>query len=166
MTQFRFVALTPSMGRTPFTCGKPALDTYLKQHVSQDVKRDLAKCFVALAPDDSIAGFYTLSAASVPLDDLPAALVNKLPRDPVPVALMGRLAVHTAHAGHGLGVSLIFDAAARVMASDIGMLALMVDATDDDAKRFYEHLGFVPLTDKPHTLVIALSVLRKALGKP
>lgn len=144
--------------RKQFSCGTPALDDYFKSQVSQDIKRRVASCFVALAADDSVAGFYTLAATSVALLDLPAAHAKKLPRYPlVPAVRMGRLAVSSAHQGTGLGAALLANALQRAATADIAAYAFVVDAKDNQAARFYAHHGFISLPDAMLTLFLPLA---------
>lgn len=119
--------LGPEAGRAAFACGEPALDDHLQRHASQDVKRGVARVFVAcpVGQPQQIAGFYTLSAASVAAQTLPEAWRKKLPRYPVPVALLGRLAVSQQAQGTGLGSILLADACQRVTAAS---QTLAVDA--------------------------------------
>ena len=97
-------------------CGHSALDDYIHRYALQDVRRDLARVFVASPADDldCLAGFFTLSAGSVKCSNLPEKLSRKLPRYPVPVALIGRLAVDQAFQGKGLGSILLADACQKV----------------------------------------------------
>ncbi|MES8895236.1 GNAT family N-acetyltransferase, partial [Cutibacterium acnes] len=98
----------------------------------------MAACFVALADDLRVVGYYTLAAASVPLAELPAGVARKLPRYPaVPAIRMGRLAVDRAFRGQGLGAALLGNALRRAAASEIPAAALIVDAKDDQAAGFY-----------------------------
>ncbi len=155
---FRVVSLDAQHNRTAFSCGNPALDRYFESQVSQDVKRCVATCFIALAPDAAIAGFYTLAATSVVLTDLPASSAKKLPRYPlVPAVRMGRLAVSSAHQGLGLGAALLANALQRAAGADIAAYALVVDAKDDQAARFYTHHGFTSLPDAVLTLFLPLA---------
>ena len=107
---------------------------------------------------DAVLGFYTLSALAVDLASLPEALSRKLPRHPVPCALIGRLAVDRSAHGRGIGRMLLADAVKRVVAAGetVAMHALIVDAANEDAKRFYENFGFAPLTDDPMRLFLPL----------
>jgi len=108
---------------------------------------------VLLLPDGAIAGFYTLSATAVDAADLPPDAVRKLPRYPqLPATLLGRLAVDQRFQGQKLGRFLLADAMRRAHASEIASFAVVVDAKDDGAKRFYEGESFVPLPDRPMTL--------------
>ena len=95
-----------------FACGVEALDRYFREQVGQDIKRRATACYVAFdLATGKLAGYYTLSAAGVPLGELPESVVKKLPRYPsVPVARLGRLAVDMAYRGKGLGGALVWDA--------------------------------------------------------
>ena len=148
---FRVERLHAAHDRAAFDCGVPALNTYLATQASQDEKRRVASCFIAVATATSkIAGYYTLSAASVDLSDIPAALAKKLPRYPaVPTIRLGRLAVAIAARGQGLGAALLWDALARAAKVEIGAFALLVDAIDEGAARFYAHHRFTAFTDRP-----------------
>ena len=132
-----------------FKCGELALDEYLQRYASQDIKRGVARVFVVypLEQPQVVAGFYTLSAASVAADTLPEKWRKKLPRYPVPVALLGRLAVHQRHHGQGLGAILLADACQRVAAASatLAVAALVVDAKSPQAAAFYRHFGFIEL---------------------
>lgn len=152
--------LGPAHQRSGFTCGVPALDRYLREQASQDMRRRVAACFVAteLAADD-VVGFYTLAAASIVLGDLPEAMRRRLPRYPsVPVARLGRLAVHEAHRGRRLGIGLLWDAVVRAARSDVAVFAMVVDAKDEAAAAFYRHNGFTPLA--PLKFVLPLAALK------
>ena len=125
--------------------------------------------FVCTAEDtDAVHGFYTLSALAIDLASLPEELSRKLPRHPVPCALIGRLAVDRSVHGRGFGRMLLADAIKRVAATGetVAMHALIVDAANDDAKRFYEGFGFVTLTDDPMRLFLPLrhAALRGSKG--
>ena len=153
--------------RTAFSCGLPELDRYLSRQAGQDVRRRIARVFVCTAGDaDAILGFYTLSGLSIDLASLPVALSRKLPRHPVPCALVGRLAVDASVHGRGLGGLLLADAVRRVVAAaeTVAMHALVVDAANDSAKRFYEGFGFAPLRDRPMRLFLPLG--HSGLGVP
>lgn len=145
--------------RKRFDCGVPELTTYLQQRASQDQKRRVSICYLLIEQAaNEIAGYYTLSAGSVDLSELPAAKAKKLPRYPtVPVARVGRLAVDVAQQGKGLGGVLLADAVARALAVDMGVYAVVVDAKDEQAAAFYEHHGFLPLEQTKRTLFLPLS---------
>jgi len=144
-----------------FRCGTPLLDEYILRIASQDVRRNVARVFVA-TPDDArhqLAGFFTLSAGSVACSDLPESLVKKLARYPVPVALLDRLAVDTSFQGRGLGAILLADACQKVAhaSSTLAMVGIVVDAKDAAALAFYRHFGFLDLTGQPGRLLLPAS---------
>ena len=124
----------------------PPLDHYISEQATQDIRRLVAKCFVAVVQDQKqIAGYYTLAAASLPLELLPADLIRKLPRYPtVPVARLGRLAVDQSHKGRKLGAALLSDTLLRSCQAEMGVYALVVDAKDQPSDAFYQHHGFIP----------------------
>ena len=104
----RIVPLDAAWDRQGFQSGSKALDHYFQLQVGQDVRRRVTSCFVMLTPEERIAGFYTLAAASVPLVDLPPELSRRLPRYPsVPVVRLGRLAIDQNLQGLGLGGAMI-----------------------------------------------------------
>jgi GNAT superfamily N-acetyltransferase len=133
--------------RNEFSCGSDVLDLYFREIVTQDIKRRITSCYVAKPlGKDTIAGFYTLSASSIPMTALPPGFSKKLPRYPVvPVARLGRLGVDARFKGLKLGAALIWDAIARSARSEVTVYALAVDAKDETAEAFYRHLGFIAL---------------------
>ncbi len=113
----------------------------------------MAAPFVLVLPEGAIAGYYTLSATGVNLTDLPAPFTRKLPRYPlVPATLLGRLAVDRRHRGRGYGRFLLADALFRSVRSEIASFAVIVDAKDESARRFYERESFLPFPDNPKKL--------------
>ena len=158
MSAFRVVLYDAEKNRATFSSGAEPLDRYFQQQVTQDIRRRVTACFVALTSDQRIAGYYTLASASVPLTDLPASLGKKLPRYPlVPAVLMGRLAVDQDFKGQGLGGALLADALRRAALSEIAAYVLIVDAKDERAAAFYRHHGFIPLPDSPLKLFLPLA---------
>jgi len=162
--RFRIEPLLGGHDRSRFSSGSAALDRYFREQASQDVKRRIAACFVALSVQTKeVAGFYTLAAASVNLSALAPDIVRKLPRYPVvPAALLGRLAVDQNHQGKGLGGVLLADAVLRTSRVDLGVFAMLVDAKDEAAQRFYEHHGFalLPGAERRLCLPITTGLLR------
>lgn len=147
--------------RSQFNSGMSALDRYLREQVSQDIRRRVAACFVALTGERRIAGYYTLATAGAPLVDLPDELRRKLPRyGAVPAIRMGRLAVDAEFKGQGLGGALLVNALRRAASSEIPAVVLIVDAKDDQAVTFYRHHGFTPLADSSFTLFLPLASVR------
>ncbi|MER2250650.1 GNAT family N-acetyltransferase [Methylorubrum podarium] len=160
---FRVEMLGAGHDRESFDCGVEALDRYIRDLASQDMRRMVSKCHVACpAGATTIAGYYTLAAAEVAVSALPETTTRKLPRYPtVPVVRMGRLAVDRRHRGVGLGAALIINAVTQVLHAEIAAFALVVDAKDDAAAAFYESRGFVSIADR--VLVLPLATARKAL---
>lgn len=154
--------------RSHFDCGTPELNTYLKRQAKQDVRRRIAACYVLVETvSGDISGYYTLSAGSVLLAELPAATAKKLPRYPsVPVVRIGRLAVDQRYQGQSLGGVLLVDAIQRTAESEIGAFALVVDAKDDRAVAFYQHFGFTVFESAPRMLFLPSSEgLRKQVNR-
>ncbi len=161
--RFRIAPFDPSRDRGSFDCGSAPLNDYLRKQVGQDIRRRITACFVALANDGRIAGYYTLASASILLSDLPQALAKKLPRYPsVPAVRMGRLAVDQTFAGTGLGAALLADALHRACRSEIAAFALVVDAKNETAAAFYRSHGFIAFSESPLTLFLPLDTARAA----
>lgn len=148
-----------------FHCGEPQLDLYLRRYASQDVRRGIARVFVATPPEDSQrpVGFFSLSAGGVRADSLPPEMARKLPRYPVPVALLGRLAVDQNVQGRGLGSILLSDACRKVVQASqvLAVAAILVDAKDASAAAFYQHFGFLSLPGYPARLLLPFNVLKR-----
>lgn len=150
--------------RAAFSCGAAELDRYIREQASQDVKRDVARVFVALQADASaVRGYYSLSAASFQRDELPPTQAKRLPRYPVPAALLGRLAVDGAMRGRGLGVFLLMDALNRLLLATqtLAVHALIVDAKDEAAVAFYRKYGFIPFTGTLRRLFLPMATIRR-----
>jgi GNAT superfamily N-acetyltransferase len=158
---FRVTPLEAGCERALFKSGSVDLDGYFQRQVTQDIRRRVTACFVALSGDGRVAGYYTLASASVLLPDLPLAITRKLPRYPsVPTVRMGRLAVDQHFKGQGLGGALLADALARAARAEIAAYALLVDAKDDSAAAFYRHHGFIALPETPLSLFLPLATVR------
>jgi len=146
--------------RNEFDCGDVDLDRYFKTQVTQDIRRHVAHCFVAVNSLGHVAGYYTLAASSVLLADLPQVLAKKLPRYPtVPVARMGRLAVTQSAQHLGLGSALLADALTRVFQADVAAYAMVVDAKHEDAVQFYEKYGFKQFSSQPLSLWLPMNAV-------
>lgn len=134
-----------------FSCGERVLDIYLKQYARQDQKRRVAAVFVL--PDDghNIKAYHSLSSTNISSVDLPGALLKKLPKHPCqPATLLGRLAVDKKYQKQGIGETLLLDALYRsyALSEQIGSIAVVVDALSEQAIRFYEHYGFISLSEQ------------------
>jgi GNAT superfamily N-acetyltransferase len=158
--EFHVVRLDSGHDRSAFHSGSEPLDNYFKQQASQDVRRRVTACYVALADDQRISGYYTLASASLLLSDLPMDLGKKLPRYPtVPAIRMGRLAVDKVFMGMGLGGALLADALTRSIRSEIAAYALLVDAKDESAASFYRHHGLMELPGQALKLFLPLATV-------
>lgn len=133
-------ALHNGHDRAGFRCGETSQDDYIRKQARQDVKRCISRVFVAIQPEHPsvIAGYYTLSTLSIELRQLPEDLARKLPREPVPAALLRRLAVSQAAQGHGIGRMLLADALKRTLAVSN---EIAIDAIDEGANAFMNSTG-------------------------
>ena len=140
--------------KSGFSCGKHALDDYFARHAVANDRAGIGRAYVLRrAADDlpelpSVLGFYTLSMAAAESAQLAPALQAKLPKYPMPVALIGRLAIDRRATRRGLGEALLMDALRRVVdvASVLGCVGVVVDAKDEGAERFYTKYDFVTVT--------------------
>jgi GNAT superfamily N-acetyltransferase len=162
---YHFEPLAAHHSRAGFDCGVAELDRYFQQQVTQDIRRKVTSCFVGVADDGSLAGYYTLASASIPIGDLPIDLARRLPRYPtLPAARIGRLAVDFRFRSCGLGGLLLMDAARRALRAEQANFSLLVDAKDETAAAFYRHHGFLPFADNPLMLFLPLATVAKLLG--
>lgn len=141
------VTLNASHKKNLFTCEEPSLENYLKQQARQDVKRQVAACFVLTDKDDKVKGYYTLSADRVDRNLMPEHLQKKLPYKSLPVTLLGRLARDSNYKGQGIGELLLADALKRAdqASASIGAWAVVTDPLNEKARSFYESFGFISL---------------------
>lgn len=158
MAPYRVVLLdTKQHDRTRFSSRSEALNTYFREKAGQDVKKRVSACHVAIDGSNEVVGYYTLSASSILIDQLPTEIVKKLPRYPtVPAMRLGRLAVDQSCQGQGLGGALLVDALMRASSPEFGVFAMVVDAKDQAAAAFYAHHGFLAFSDSPMTLFLPL----------
>jgi predicted N-acetyltransferase YhbS len=158
------VPLEPSHDVTPFDCGVPALNKYLKSFALQNQRSQAARTYVATR-GNTVVGYYTLTAASVRPEETPARVAKGLAAHPVPVILLARLAVDTSAQGKGLGAGLLKDAMLRTLAAAeiIGCRALMVHAKDASAKAFYQRFGFAESPTDPFRLFLLMKDIKASL---
>ncbi len=146
--------------RQEFDCGVPALNEYLQRYAEQHRRKGISAAYVLVdsAAVSTVLGYYTLSAAEVDIAQLADADRRRLPRYPVPCFRMGRLACRIDQQGRGLGKLLVGCAVDRCLKAreQVAAYALIVDAKDETAKRFYEHFGFRRLMDRDLTLYLPL----------
>jgi len=146
--------------RKAFDCGVTVLNQYLQQFANQDQKRGLARVYV-LAVDAQIIGYYSISAHSVSINNLPGNRKFGAYQD-VPFLLLGRLAVHKQHQRQGYGDILIFHAfkTTAEIAEKVGIRGIIVDAKDDNAACFYEKFGFKQLAADKKRLLLPFSTIK------
>lgn len=166
MTNYQNLVIAPLNAvhdRAGFNCNIEALDKYIHKQAGQDIKRRISRIFVASLPDSPkvIEGYYSLSTLSIKLSQLPEKLARKLPKHPVPAALIGRLAVSKNAQGYGIGKMLLADAIKRTLSvsDQIAIYAMIVDAIDNNSKGFYERFGFASLSDNSSKLFLPLKSL-------
>lgn len=153
--------------RASFSCGKALFDEFLRTLVTQYERRRLRRSYVALRPGESrVVGYYTLASGAVSFGSLSPGSARKLPRHPVPVILVARLAVATEAQGQGLGRTLLVDALGRCLdlSGRLGVHAIEVEAIDDEAKAFSEKYGFVALSDDGRHLYLPIATVQRSFG--
>lgn len=163
--QYRVEPLGASHDRAAFHSGVPEFDRYLHHQAGQDGRRKVAAPFVMVDGGGSIAGYYTLSAYSIQLGELPDATARKLPRYPLlPATMLGRLAIGVSYRGQHLGRFLLMDALHRSWknTSEVASVGVVVESLDDTARTFYLHHEFVQLQDHPNKLFLAMSTIKRA----
>ena len=159
---FRVEALGAQHDRTSFVSGVEALDRYFRTQAGQDARKNMAAPFVLVLADGGIGGYYTLSSTGVVLADLPVEITRRLPRYPIiPATLLGRLAVDQRLQGRGYGRFLLADALHRAVRSEIASFAVVVDAKDAGALRFYEREGFLAFSDQQMKLFRPMADIAK-----
>jgi GNAT superfamily N-acetyltransferase len=155
--------------RESFDCGNAALNDFLHHYARKSHERGGAKTFLAINDDEgrTVLGFYSVAPASIAYDRTPFLIKRGLARHEVPVFRLARLAVHHSVQGFGLGGQLLLAAGRRclLVASQVGGVALLIDAKNEQAAQWYKGYGAVPLIDEPLLLVLPLKTIQVALGK-
>ena len=162
---FEIVPLVAAHRRDDFDCGVEALNEFLRRYARQQQERGFSRTYVVLADDGvTVSAFVSVGVGQVGAPSFPAHL--KLPRYPVPVLRIGRLAVDRRAQGRQLGHQLTRFALklALELAERVGIHAVVVDAKDESARVFYERLGFTPFNDSPLSLFLSIATLRRASG--
>jgi GNAT superfamily N-acetyltransferase len=161
--EWRIEPIAAHHRRESFTCGEAMLDEFLKTRARKHREQNISSTFVALPQKSStVAGYYTLAERLIEFSDMPAALVKRLRRHPIPAILLGRLAVDLAHQGKGLGQLLLVDALRTcVAAADLlGVFAVVLDAKNQRVKDWYERHGFSSFPSTPLRMFIAIDAIR------
>jgi GNAT superfamily N-acetyltransferase len=140
-----------------FACGEPTLDEWLRRRAIANQVSGVSRTYV-LTQGDRVAGYYTLAAGAIAIGEAPGRVRRNMP-DPIPMAVLGRLAIDRTWQGRGLGRLLLRDAILRTRqaAATIGIRGLLVHALSSAAKRFYEASGFRESPANPMTLMVTLA---------
>jgi GNAT superfamily N-acetyltransferase len=149
--------LTASHNLDEFDCGEPSLDEWLKRRALANQSSGASRTFVVVDEDGRVRGYYALAAGAVSHKSA-SSNVRRNMTDPVPILVLGRLAVDRGAQGHQLGAALLQDAVKRAVSvsSNAGVRALLVHALHERAKQFYEHYGFQSSPTHPLTLMLRL----------
>ncbi len=153
--------------RLSFSSGVPDLDRYLHVRAGQDAKRKVAAPFVLVDTNGTVAGYYTLSAYAIRPSDLPPDVARKFPKYPlIPTTLLGRLAVSQTHQGQKLGRFLLMDALLRSWknTAEVASVGVVAEAYNDAVRDFYLRHEFIPLSDHPRKLFIAMRTIQRAFA--
>ncbi len=143
-----------------FSCGAESLDAWLKRRALKNQIQGASRTYV-VCQDDHVVAYYAIASGAVVCNEATGRLRRNMP-DPIPVVVLGRLAVDSRLHGQGFGRALVRDAALRVLqaADVIGIRGMTVQALTDEAKLFYEHIGFEPSPIDPKLLMITLADLK------
>lgn len=140
-----------------FDCGVDSLNDWLKRRARANQVSGASRTYVVTDEEGQVAGYYCLASGALVLAQAPGGVRRNMP-DPIPMAILGRLAVDRNWQGHGLGAALLHDAVERTRAASniLGIRGLLVHALSDDAKAFYERYGFMASPERPMLLVMSL----------
>lgn len=161
---FRIEPISKGHNTKQFDCGEASLNSFLKQFALKNDENDIGRTYVAVRPGEmDVLGYYTISSGTVKFDQFPADL--KLPKYPIPIAHIGRLATDLTVQGQGLGEALLFDAlkTAESAAEEIGIRVVELIAIHKKAKAFYLRYGFTELADDPLRLYLNMATVRDVL---
>ena len=152
--------------RAAFSCGKDALDRYLRKQASQDVKRQLASVFVITAKENpnTVLAYYTLTSRELKVDQLPLEIAKKAGRyGYVGVTLLGRMAVSQNCKGTGLGALTLMHALEKslVASRNVASWAVFVEAIDGEAAAFYRKYGFIEMPEDNLKLFLPMKTIEK-----
>jgi len=163
--RWNFFPIQKEYQKEHFDCGYPILNDYLKKYARPNHEKGIAKTFVAISESHPlrIDGYYTVSASVIEFKSLPKAYQKKIPNYPIPVILIGKLAVDNSVKGQGLGSELLINALLRAVkaSQEIGIFAVRVDAIDLTAKEFYIKYEFIPFQDLPLSLFLPIITITK-----
>ena len=155
--------------RRNFECGAPELNEYLRRYARQNHESGAAKSFIAVPLDDRrcVLGYYAISPGALEFARVPAEITKRLVRYEVPVFRLGRLTVGLSVQGRSLGGELLLSAGVRALAvaSEVGGVALAIDAKDEHIAVWYERVGAMRLLDDALRLVLPLATIAETLAR-
>lgn len=156
--------ISPDREVSQFDSGEPILDDWLRRRALQNEVSGASRTYVVCI-GKRVVGYYALSTGAIAHSDAPGRIKRNMP-DPVPVVVLGRLAVDKSMHGQGVGAGLLRDAVLRTLqaAKIAGVRAILVHAISDAAKRFYEKYGFVASPVDPMTVMITIAETAKIIG--
>jgi predicted N-acetyltransferase YhbS len=154
--------LTTAHRLDTFRCAEAELERWLKQRALKNQLEGASRTFVACA-NEEVVGYYALAAGAVLHAQISDSIRRNMP-DPIPVAILGRLAVHSGWGGRGVGAGLLKDAVLRTMrlSEEMGIRALLCHAVSQDAKDFYLYHGFIESPIEPMTVMLNVVKLAHA----
>lgn len=161
-SELRISKLARTFDRNAFDCGVASLGSFLREHAVRHMEQNVDTTYVLHNRGETgILGYYTISMSHIDLHHLPEKRRKQLPRHPVPAAIIGRLAVSTAHQGKHYGMYLLVDAVRRItrLSEEIGVHAIEVDAIDERARECYQRFGFIGLEDDINHLYLPMSTV-------
>jgi GNAT superfamily N-acetyltransferase len=164
MIEWTIESLKPTHLRDKFSSGAPSLDQYIRLLATQYEKRDIARNIVAtVSGSHEVIGYYSLAASGIEFEHFPALESHRLPRHPIPVVLLGRLAVDSHFQGKLLGSQLLHHAVCKTIAvsDELGVYAIRTDAISNTAATFYSKFGFLPLQHQPLKLYLPLKTAKQ-----
>ncbi len=145
-----------------FDCGKPTLNDWLVRHARQAQGSGSAKTFV-VSEDDRVAGYFSLTVGQIDTLDAPERIRKGMAQYPIPVVILGRLAVSRQDQGRGIGIGLLQDATRRTLliAEQAGIRAMLTHPIDEEAARFYSRFGFIASPLREQQLLLLLKDARR-----
>ncbi|MGD9153067.1 MAG: GNAT family N-acetyltransferase [Gammaproteobacteria bacterium] len=164
--KYRILPFDKKHDKKGFSCGIEALDRYIMQQAGQDKRCSVTATYILSEKNhDAILGYYTLSATSILLTDLPEKTIKKLPRYPtIPATLLGRLAVDNKYQGNRLGELLLVDALKRSLdiSKRVASFSLVVNAKTENAIEFYQRYGFIQFPSHKARLFLPMATIAQA----
>ena len=156
--------LTPGHQLAAFDCGNEVLTDWLRRRALANQVSHASRTFVVCHGDEEVVGYYSLASGAIARQSAPGAVRRNMP-EPIPVIVLGRLAVDVRYQGAGLGGVLLRDAMLRILtvSREVAVKALIVHAISDDARKFYRRYDFIESPTDPMTLLLPLATIATAL---